>query len=262
MIGIFDSGVGGLSLYQGIREKLPDVPLTYVADSGFAPYGIKTDEQIVNRAIRISRFLRNRGASIIVVACNTATTIAMETLRETFSDVLFVGCDAPLKMALDYNPKNRIAVIGTEAMVRSEKLKAQIRRISEPYGDVSVALQPATDFVALVERENLYTIEAELAVRDFFRSLLDDFHMNSLVLGATHFSFLAPIIQKVIGSYIPIFDSRESVANQTKRVYDALTLASRQEHRHGDSFFTTGNRASLKHFLESTLAIETDVYEV
>lgn len=262
MIGIFDSGVGGLSIYQGIREKLPEVPLVYVADSGFAPYGTKTDEQIINRSIRISRFLRNRGAHIIVVACNTATTAAIEKLRETFPDMLFVGCEPPLKMAADHNPKNRIAIISTEATARSEKLQQLVKRVSDQHGTLEITVAPATEFVSLVERENLFTIEAELIVRDFFRPLLDDFHMNSLVFGCTHYSFLAPIIQKVIGSYIPIFDSREGVANQTKRLYDALTLQERTEGRHGDAFFTTGDRSSLKHFLQSTLAIETDVYEV
>lgn len=262
MIGIFDSGVGGLSLYQGIREKLPNVPLTYVADSGFAPYGTKTDEQIVNRSIRVSRFLRNRGANIIVVACNTATITAIEKLRETFPDILFVGCEPPLKMAVEHNPKNRIAIVSTDAVTRSEKMQRIVTKQNEFVPNLVVQIHAAPDLVSLVEQENLFTIEAELVVQDFFRPLLDDFHMNSLVLGATHFSFLAPMIQKVVGSYIPIFDAREGVANQTKRVYDALAIPRRSEARRGDAFFTTGNRANLKHFLQTTLAIETDVYEV
>lgn len=261
MIGVIDSGVGGLSVYQAIKEKIDDVPIMYVADSGFAPYGEKRPNEITARVTLLTQFLKDRGATMVVLACNTATVIAIDQLREVFPDMEIVGTEPPLKMALQNNAKDRIGIISTEATAQSEKLDELISRVSVDYGPVSVVTEAMPQLVEIVEEQKLWDIETEMLIRDLFKPLLDTHHINSLVIGCTHFSFVAPMIQRVIGTYIPIFDAREGVANQVRKVYLGMDEDAKNTNQKS-TFFTTGSRASLRTFLQNALDIESDVYEV
>lgn len=260
MIGIFDSGVGGLSVYQSISEKLPNVPMWYVSDNAYAPYGKKSEREIRDRCFQITRFLRKKGAKIIVVACNTATVAALDYLRDVFPDTTFIGTEPPVKTAVQNNGEHRILVLTTEATSRSPRLATLIARVSQKTkNDFRVIGAP--EFVDLVEQLKLWDIDAELVVRDIIGPQIDDFRPNSVVIGCTHFSFLAPLIQRVMGTYIPIFDVREGVANQTKKMYEELKPEDKKT-QGSTMFYTTGNRANLKRFLQAALSIESEVYEV
>lgn len=260
MIGIFDSGVGGLSVYQAISEKLPDVPMWYVSDNGYAPYGTKSEREIRDRAFQVTRFLRKKGAQIVVVACNTATMAALEYLRDVFPDTTFVGTEPPIKTAVQNNPKHRILMLTTEATSRSPRLASLVARLTrETQNEVRVV--PAPEFVELVEQLKLWDIDAELVARDILGPQIDDFRPNSVVIGCTHYSFLAPLIQRVMGTYIPIFDVREGVANQVKKLHSELKAEDKRA-KGQTMFYTTGNRANLKRFLHEALSIESEVYEV
>lgn len=260
MIGIFDSGVGGLSLYRTIADKLPGVPLLYVSDSRFAPYGEKTEEEIRMRASHITRFLKNKGAKIIVIACNTATVAAIDYLRESYPDLLFVGMVAPVKMALEYNATARVGVLATEVMIQSLRFQRFLKEVSAPHPNAKIMVKGVPTLVELVESHQFFNIESEIVLQDFFSSLQEEFHFNSLVIGCTHLSFLGPLIQRVVGTYTPLFDSREETAHQTRRLY--LALQNKKTQRKSHAFFTTGSQADLKKFLHATFAIEAEVYKV
>ncbi len=260
MIGIFDSGVGGLSVYQSIAEKLPNAPMWYVSDNGNAPYGTKSEREIRDRSFQITRFLRKKGAKIIVVACNTATTAAIDYLRDVFPDTKFIGTEPPIKTATELNAEHRILVLTTEATARSPRIATLIARTTiRTKNDVRIVAAP--EFVDLVEQLKLWDIDAELVARDILGPQIDNFRPNSVVIGCTHFSFLAPLIQRVMGTYIPIFDVREGVANQTKKLYEELPAEDKKV-KGSTMFYTTGNRGNLKRFLAAALSIESEVYEV
>jgi glutamate racemase len=260
MIGIFDSGVGGLSVYQSIAEKLPKTPMWYVSDNAYAPYGTKSEREIRDRSFQITRFLRKKGAKIVVIACNTATTVALDYLRDVFPDTTFVGTEPPIKTAIELSPLHRVLVLTTEATARSPRLATLIARtIQGKKNEVHAIAAP--EFVDLVEQLKLWDIDAELVVRDILGPQIDDFRPNSVVVGATHFSFLAPLIQRVMGTYVPIFDAREGVSVQVKRSFEELPMEERKTEG-ATMFYTTGNRANLKRFLHEALSIESEVYEV
>ena len=213
MIGIFDSGVGGLSVFREIVRILPDEKYIYWSDSAHCPYGEKSREYIIDRARAVTSFLIGQGADIIVVACNTATAAAISTLREEFP-VCFIGMEPAVKPAAQATRSGVVGVLATAGTLKATKYIDTRARWAQ---DVQIVEHIGQGFVELVERGTVSGPEAEEVVEKSIRPLLEA-GADTIVLGCTHYPFLAETILKVAGPDITLIDPAPAVAKHLMEV--------------------------------------------
>lgn len=214
MIGLFDSGVGGLSVAREIMRQLPACPLIYLADQSHAPYGPRPLAQIRDFAGGITRFLLTQGAQVVVVACNTASAAALHWLRRTFPGVPFVGMEPALKPAAERTRTRHVGVIATAATFQGELFASLVDRYAS---DVVVHTQVCAQLVPLVETGELDSPRARAAVAGYLAPLKAA-GIDELVLGCTHYPFLRPLIEEAIGPAVEVIDPAGAVARQAGRV--------------------------------------------
>jgi glutamate racemase len=214
-IGIFDSGVGGISVLREIRALLPAEHLIYYADSGHCPYGGKPREQIVARACAITERLLERGAKLVVVACNTATIAAVEHLRATYP-IPFVGMEPAVKPAAAATRSGVVGVLATGAALAGEKFHHLVAAHAR---DVRVITQPCPGLVEQVEAGALDTLHTRALVERYVEPLLAQ-GADVLVLGCTHYPFLRPLIAALAGPGVTLLDTGAAVARQVRRVLE------------------------------------------
>jgi len=224
-LGIFDSGLGGLSVLKEIRAILPNESILYFADQGRVPYGPRPKEEIRKFSDEITRFLLERGAKIILVACNTASAAALGSLRQTFPHVPFVGMEPAIKPAAEKTKTGAIGVIATHGTFQSERFAKVVERFAK---GVRVLAQPSPDLVIQVEKGEFDTPRTREILHHYLDPLLAD-GIDSIVLGCTHYSFLAKVIGEVVGNTVEIVDPAPAVAKQVKRVIDQHGLAASVE---------------------------------
>ena len=198
MIGIFDSGVGGLSVFREIRKLLPEESYIYYSDNAHCPYGEKTKEYITDRAREITDFLLSKGAEIIVVACNTATAAAISTLRDEY-EVPFIGMEPAVKPAASKTKSGTVGVLATAGTLKAEKYLTTRGKYAE---EVRFVEHVGEGFVELVERGAIKGEEAEVIVRRSLLPLLEA-GADTIVLGCTHYPFLSETISKVAAQLTP-----------------------------------------------------------
>lgn len=228
MIGIFDSGIGGLSVFREIRKLLPDESYIYYSDNAHCPYGEKSEEYIKERARTISALLIEKGADIIVVACNTATAAAISSLRKEFSDrrnpevrqrvselsggrrdhVLFIGMEPAVKPAVAMTKTGVIGVLATYGTLKGEKYRHS-RELADD--KVKVVEHVGNGFVELVEKGELTGPHAEQVVKASLKPLMDE-GADTIVLGCTHYPFLLDTIRRITGPEITVIDPAPAVA--------------------------------------------------
>ena len=218
MIGIFDSGIGGLSVFREIRKLLPEQSYIYYSDSAHCPYGEKSKEYIIDRARSITRRLMEMGAEIVVVACNTATAAAISTLREEFP-IKFIGMEPAIKPAAMTTATGVIGVLATSGTLQSEKY---LRHKEKYASNVSILEHVGEGFVELVEKGIISGPEAEMVVRLSIEPLIEA-GADTIVLGCTHYPFLAQTIKKICREICPdrnvtIIDPAPAVARHLQEV--------------------------------------------
>lgn len=212
-IGLFDSGLGGLSITRAVREQLPQHDLGYFADSAFCPYGPKPTAFICERSLQIGRWLVERGAQMIVVACNTASTAALELLRAELS-VPIIGTEPGVKPAVAATRNGRVGVLATSNTLSSQRFAQLAQRYAS---DVEVWTQPCPGLVAAVEAGDLDSAATRALVQCYVEPLLAH-GVDTLVLGCTHYPFLLPLIAEAAGPDVRIVDTGPAVAQQVARV--------------------------------------------
>ena len=221
-IGVYDSGFGGLSVWRELRKMLPEESLIYLGDGKNCPYGGRSREEITSFAVEAVEALVAEGAKMIVVGCNTATTAAVAYLRERWSDMPIVGLEPAVKPACLTSRTRRIAVLATEHSLKSDMFLATAARYAS---DVEVIKVVGKGFVELVEQGLEHSVEAEIAVRRVVEPLLDE-GIDKIVLGCTHYPFLRPLIEQVIGEKdIEVIDSGEAVARRVKWLMERYDIA-------------------------------------
>ena len=198
MIGLFDSGVGGLSVFREIRKVLPDERYVYFSDNAHCPYGEKTREYIIDRARAITETLLSKGADVIVVACNTATAAAIADLRERY-DVPFIGMEPAVKPAASCTKTGVVGVLATAGTLKADKYLTTRGKYAE---EVTFVEHVGEGFVELVENGNTSGAEAERVVGKSLIPLLEA-GADTIVLGCTHYPFLSDIILKVASDHFP-----------------------------------------------------------
>ncbi len=214
MIGIFDSGLGGLSVLAAIEKALPEADLVYLADTAHVPYGDKSDDFIRQRVLAIGHHLVERGCTLIVVACNTATAAAVAALREALPEIPVVGIEPGVKPAAAQSTRAHIAVLTTVSTARSERLA---RLIEQHANNVVVDVLPCPGWATKVETLQLDDREFVDSVRQHLNPVLDA-GADQIVLGCTHYAFLAPVLEPLVAGRATLVDVAEAVARQCLRL--------------------------------------------
>ena len=215
MIGVFDSGIGGLSVLAAIARVLPRSDLAYLADTAHIPYGNKSDAAIRERVLRIGRYLVERQkCRQIVVACNTATAAAMAALRESLPHIDVVGVEPGVKPAAMASKSGHIAVLATESTARSERLARLIRQHAGP---VRVDILPCPGWATKVESLQLDDPDFAESARRLLEPVLAA-GADHIVLGCTHYAFLAPVLEPIVAGRAVLVDVAEAVARQCQRL--------------------------------------------
>ena len=249
-VGVFDSGVGGLSVWREIARQAPQEDLLYVADQAHVPYGNRRLREVREFSEAITQFLLDRGAKLVVVACNTASAAALHYLRRKFPDVPFVGMEPAVKPAVERSRSRVVGVIATQTTFQGELFTSLLERYTS---DVEVLTQICPGLVEAVEAGSLETAETKALLRRCLSPLMEA-QVDQLVLGCTHYPFLASAMKEIVGEGVSIIDPAPAVARQTRRV-----LARREEAAEGDRlgrrlFYTTGDAATFREIVERLLS--------
>ena len=243
-IGVFDSGVGGLSVLKALRAELPHEDFIYVADSGYAPYGERDEAFVVERSRSIARHLlqdENRAIKALVIACNTATAAAIHLLRQDEPGLPIVGVEPALKPAVSASRTRRIGVMATRGTLASQKFKTLLATLD---GQAEFICQPCDGLADAIERADASKIEALCAV---YTVAIGHFGLNAgevdtLVLGCTHYPFAKAQLQALLPPGVALVDNGEPVARQTRRV---ITQVASLGHEGQLSLYSTGDPALL-----------------
>ena len=245
-IGIFDSGVGGLSVLHHIRQMLPNEKLIYVADSGHVPYGDKSPAFIEARALAITRFLISQGAEAIVIACNTATAAAAHTLRVKFNKMPILAMEPAVKPAVAATKSGVVGVLATVGTLESARFAALL----DTHGrHVKIETQGCPGLVEQVERGELDSARTRELVERYTAPLLKH-GADTLILGCTHYPFLAPLIREVVGENIALIDTGAAVARHLQQRIKA-ELPPRIEGEATETFFTSGDTEQASRIMSS-----------
>ena len=251
-IGLFDSGVGGLSVFRAVMRELPKYEYVYFADQKFCPYGSRPPQEIRARSKRIVEFLLERNCSIIVVACNTACAAALYSLRQTFPEVPFVGMEPAVKPAARETRSGKVAILATKGTLQGELF---IHTREEYARAVEVLTIYPDDWVERVERGEIDSTETEASVRRVIEPLLEA-GVDEIALGCTHYPFLSPLMEKITQGRAKILDPSDAVALQTTRMVDEWRLTPPDPSQ--ISFYTSGDKATFTRVLEKLLGIRAE----
>lgn len=239
-IGIFDSGVGGTSIWKEIHQLLPNESTIYLADSKNAPYGNKSKEEILQLSIKNTELLLEKGCKLIVVACNTATTNAIDYLRAHYS-VPFVGIEPAIKPAALHTQTNSIGILATKGTLSS----ALFSKTSQDFTkDIHVTEIVGEGIVPLIESGNTESKEMTELLDKYLEPMLAN-NIDALVLGCTHYPYLIPQLKKRLPKQIHIIDSGEAVARQTKRLLEQYHLINSEDSTPSWRFYSNGNTQTL-----------------
>ncbi|KAA1245903.1 glutamate racemase [Aquimarina sp. RZ0] len=252
-IGIFDSGVGGTSIWQEITIALPNENTIYLADSKYAPYGKRTKEEIIALSIKNTEKLLELNCKIIVVACNTATTNAIKILREQF-DIPFIGIEPAIKPAAKNTETKKVGVLATQGTLSSQLFA----KTSDLYAStIDVIEVVGTGLVELIEQGKIETQEMYSLLESYMRPMIKK-NIDYLVLGCSHYPYLMPILKKILPSNIIIIDSGEAVARQTKVILSKRNILNKNLIQGSHIFHTNGDL----HVLQKTLNTKNKSIEI
>jgi glutamate racemase len=244
-IGIFDSGVGGLSVLREIRRQLPYEDLIYIADQGHVPYGSRSLEQVRSYSETITRYLLSQETKIIVVACNTASAAALYHLRDTFPKLPFVGMEPAVKPAAEQTQSGVVGVLATPATFQGELFASVVERFAN---GVTVLQDTCPGLVDQIEKGELDTPETRVILGHALIPMLGQ-GIDQVVMGCTHYPFVIPLIQEIVGPDINVIDPAPAVARQVGRVLQARELQAAETQPGQAQYLTSGDPTQLEMLL-------------
>ena len=244
-IGVFDSGVGGLSVLREIRRQFPQENLIYLADQQHVPYGPRPLAQVRHFSEAITRFLLNQGAKLIVVACNTASAAALYKLRETFPEIPFVGMEPAVKPAAEQTQTGVVGVLATPATFQGRLYASVIERFAN---GVSVLQDTCPGLVAQIEKGELESAKTRAILERALTPMLDK-GIDRVVMGCTHYPFVIPLIREIVGPGILVIDPAPAVARQVGRVLVDCGLENKTSNAGKVRYLTSGNVSKLSDLL-------------
>ena len=213
-IGLFDSGIGGTSIWSAIHELMPNEDTIYLADSKNAPYGQKSKEEIIALSIKNTEFLLEKNAKIIVVACNTATTNAIKELRSKYR-IPFIGIEPAIKPAATHSKTQTIGILATKGTLSSELFNKAV----EVYQETKIIEQIGHGIVELIENGALHSPKMTELLHSYVDPMIEQ-NIDYLVLGCSHYPYLIPQLKKILPPHIQIIDSGAAVAKQTQKILE------------------------------------------
>ncbi|MDH5408765.1 MAG: glutamate racemase [Gammaproteobacteria bacterium] len=235
-IGVFDSGVGGLSVLQEIQRTLPNEDVIYIADSAYAPYGNKDIDFVLQRCHNLTAFLIAQGAKAIVVACNTATAAAIQQLRDDFS-VPVIGMEPGVKPAIAATQTKTVGVLATENTLLSQQFGNLLHRYAK---DVKVISQPCPGLVEQIEAGLFDNERTNALIRQYVQPLLDA-NADTIVLGCTHYPLIKKQIAAIAGNTVSLIETGSAVALQLQRQLQQQDLLSESDNNGLKQFYTSGD---------------------
>jgi glutamate racemase len=246
-IGIFDSGVGGTSIWKEISNLLPNENTIYLSDSKNAPYGEKSKQKITELSIKNTEFLLQKKCKLIVVACNTATTNAIKTLREKHS-IPIIGIEPAIKPAALKTKTKTIGILATKGTLNSELFEQTSSIIKE---QITIKETVGKGLVELIEAGKINSSKMNNLLVSYLEPMLEK-NVDCLVLGCTHYPYLIPQIRKIVGPNIQIIDSGEAVARQTKNILEKYNLLNLDDNLGTHQFYINKNKEALEKLISSS----------
>ncbi len=244
-IGIFDSGVGGLSVLRAIREQMPEESIIYFGDQGHVPYGPRPLQQVRDFSEGITRFLLGQGSKIIVVACNAASAAALAYLRQTFSDILFVGMEPAVKPAVERTETGVVGVLATPATFQGALYASVVERFA---AGAKLLQSTCPGLVQQIELGELNSLRTRTILEQALEPMLKN-NIDTVVLGCTHYPFVIPLIKQIVGEKIRVIDPAPAVARQAKRLLEAKGSKRPASGRGEIQLFTSGDARTLETLL-------------
>lgn len=242
-IGLFDSGIGGTSIWKEVHALMPYENTIYLADSKNAPYGLKSKDEIIALSCKNTEFLLENNCKIIVVACNTATTNAIKELRAKYN-VPFIGIEPAIKPAALQSKTQTIGILATKGTLNSELFHKNVAN----HPDVTIIEQIGHGLVQLIENGDMDSAEMEELLKSYLNPMVEK-NIDYLVLGCSHYPYLIPQIKKIIPSQIKIIDSGEAVAKQTQKILEQNNLLNLSKRKSSQIFYTNSEPEVLKNIL-------------
>lgn len=240
-IGIFDSGVGGLSVWRHLVKDLPNESVVYFADTANCPYGPKSQSEIIAVVDKVVRFLISKNVKLIVVACNTATAAAIDYLRATYN-IPFIGMEPAVKPAALNSKTKSIAVLATEGTFNGKLYIETSQRFAS---DVDLHIKIGDKLVDIVEKNQINNSETENHVRELMAPLIQK-NIDHLVLGCTHYPFLTEVLKKVLPAKVHIIDPAPAVIKQTSKILEENNLLSNNSLKPVYEFYSSGESQVLQ----------------
>lgn len=250
LVGIFDSGLGGLSVLREIHNLLPSQPLFYIGDQSHVPYGKRQLNEIRKFSVAITQYLLDRGAKLIVVACNTASAAALQDLRGIFPDTPFVGMEPAVKPASRQTHNGVVGVLATPATFQGKLYNTLVERFAK---NVTILKSTLPGLVEKIEQGNLNSPETRQILEEAIKPMVAQ-GADTLVLGCTHFPFVLPLIREIAGPHINVIDPAPAIARRTKSLLQENNLLCEGQATTDLILATTGNltnfKTSIRHLLD------------
>lgn len=248
-VGVFDSGIGGISVLHAMRQLMPEDAIIYFADQKHVPYGPRSLEQVRKFSVAITRFLINQGAKLIVVACNTASAAALHYLRGKFPDISFVGMEPAVKPAAEHTQSGVVGVLATPATFQGALYASVLERFAN---GVEIYQDTCPGLVEQIERGNLDGEETRAILEKALRPMLDR-KIDTVVLGCTHYPFVIPLIEQIAGESVRVIDPAPAIAMQAQRLLEAEGIKNPAGEAAQIRFYTSGDIDALKSLLPKLL---------
>jgi glutamate racemase len=258
LIGVFDSGVGGLSVLRALWQELPGQSYIYLADQAHVPYGPRPLEQVRAFSEAITRYLLDQGSDLIVVACNTASAAALHWLRTTFPEALFIGMEPAVKPAAEHTRSGAVGVLATPATFQGALYASVVERFAN---GVQLHQHTCPGLVAQIEAGEVETARTQVILEDALRPMLAE-GIDTVVLGCTHYPFVIPLIEQIVGPGVRVIDPAPAVARQARRLLEARGMMGAQEVKSATArtrFITTGDAGKFAEVLKKLIGVETKV---
>jgi glutamate racemase len=250
-IGVFDSGVGGLSVVRAMLTLMPSENLIYLGDQGHVPYGPRPMDEIQKFSAGITQFLLDQNCKLIVVACNTASAAALTYLRDKFPLISFVGMEPAVKPAAETTRTGKVGVLATPATFQGALYASVVERFG---AGVELFQNTCPGLVGQIERGELETEATRQILEDALRPMLEK-NIDTVVLGCTHYPFVIPLIEQIVGTNVRVIDPAPSVARQVKRLLAAGGMINQTESAARVQFFTSTDPSSLQSLLPLFLGV-------
>lgn len=256
-IGIFDSGIGGLTVARELERALPNETLIYFGDNANLPYGEKSAETVFEFSHAIVKFLFAQHCKMIVIACNTASAAALKRLRELYPDFVFVGMEPAVKPAAEQTQTGVVGVIATTATFQGELFASVLERYAQ---NVTVLRQPCPGLVQQIEAGKLDSPDTEKMLRQWIDPMLEK-NIDRLVLGCTHYPFVKPLLEKICGPGVQVIDPAPAVARHTKRILEQNNQLAPADQKGSIVYYTSGSAEQFRSTMKNLGVVPGDVRE-